>query len=171
MIIYVSAGYGYGRTLLSSFDFALMDTGVYNYNLITLSSVIPPGSVIKKKKFKASKNEYGHKLYIVKADKRSNETGKYIGAALGWYQAEDNRGVFVEHDNIDYTSQNVEVNLRQDVERSLRDLCSSRNFHFKKQKMGIKTKVIKVEDRPACVLVLAVYKAESWEQKETILAK
>ena len=46
--IKVVCGVGSGRTILSSFDSALKDAGVYNYNLITLSSIIPPGSKVNK---------------------------------------------------------------------------------------------------------------------------
>ena len=38
---------GTGRTLLAAFDDALLAAGVANFNLITLSSVIPPGSSIR----------------------------------------------------------------------------------------------------------------------------
>ena len=39
--ITVRTGTGSGRTLLSAFDHALLDAGVANFNLVTLSSVIP----------------------------------------------------------------------------------------------------------------------------------
>ncbi len=35
-----------GKTLLSAFDRALLNAGIHNFNLIPLSSVIPPQSVI-----------------------------------------------------------------------------------------------------------------------------
>ena len=51
MDIKVVCGVGSGKTALSAFDSALKDAGVYNYNLITLSSIIPPDSIISKKSF------------------------------------------------------------------------------------------------------------------------
>jgi arginine decarboxylase len=42
MQIHVSSGRGEGPTPLAAFDAALRDAGVSNYNLIALSSVIPP---------------------------------------------------------------------------------------------------------------------------------
>lgn len=83
MNIYISSGKGQGKTLLSAFDAALFDAGVSNYNLLVLSSIIPPGSVIKQQKYKTPDNEYGHRLYVVMSENRSRESGRYIGAAIG----------------------------------------------------------------------------------------
>ncbi len=46
MKIYISSGRGTGPTSLSAFDAALNEAGVANYNLIRLSSIIPPDSKI-----------------------------------------------------------------------------------------------------------------------------
>ena len=40
--ITIRTGSGQGHTKLSAFDHALLTAGVANFNLITLSSVIPP---------------------------------------------------------------------------------------------------------------------------------
>ncbi len=48
--IALAAGLGEGPTQLAAFDAALRDAGVANYNRICLSSVIPPGSVIERRK-------------------------------------------------------------------------------------------------------------------------
>ena len=45
--ITVRSGSGTGRTLLSAFDNALQGAGVADFNLVTLSSVIPPASRIR----------------------------------------------------------------------------------------------------------------------------
>ena len=42
MKIRLSSGRGEGPTPLAAFDAALLDAGVSNYNLLPLSSVIPP---------------------------------------------------------------------------------------------------------------------------------
>ena len=162
MVITITTGQGYGRTTLSAFDAALKDAGVYNYNLITLSSIIPPGTAIKIRTFNAPLDEYGNKLYVVRAEMRSRESGKYIGAALGWYQLPDGRGVFVEHEEIGETKDAVEADLIKEVKNSLSDLCKYRNFRATEQDMKMKMSVMKVTDSPACSLVIAVYKSETW---------
>lgn len=163
MKIYVTLGKGHGKTTLSAFDAALKDAGVYNYNLITLSSIIPQGSKVYERKFKSPKDSYGNRLYLVKSEIRSRESGKFIGAALGWYQIEDGRGVFVEHEGIGETKEAVESNLLEEVKESLSDICRFRSFPISEKKMKIKINIVKVEDSAACALLLAVYKDEGWE--------
>jgi arginine decarboxylase len=46
--IQIATGTGAGPTPLGAFDAALLDAGVANYNLICLSSVIPPASAIRR---------------------------------------------------------------------------------------------------------------------------
>lgn len=41
---WLKSGFGIGRYKLESFDSALLDAGVGDYNLIKLSSILPPGS-------------------------------------------------------------------------------------------------------------------------------
>lgn len=90
MTIKVARGAGKASTPLSAFDAALKDAGVYNYNLITLSSVIPPNSKVEKvEKFPTPEGEWGHKLYCVMAEERCNEAGKFIAAGVGWYVAKE----------------------------------------------------------------------------------
>ena len=103
MDIFITSGIGYGKTPLSAFDAALKDAGVHNFNLIYISSIIPSDSSIKVKKFKATRKQYGDRLYVVRAETRSRESGKCIGAALGWYQLKSGRGIFVEHEEIGET--------------------------------------------------------------------
>lgn len=163
MNIIISSGKGIGKTLLSAFDGALFDAGVSNYNLLVLSSIIPPGCVIKQQKFKTPDAEYGHKLYVVMSEKRSRESGRYIGAAVGWCQETDGRGVFVEHHIIENSEDAARSQLEDEVKKSLSDLCHLRGYTFSKDKMNLKMSVMKVTDTPACALVVAVYQSESWE--------
>lgn len=162
MEIIITTGRGYGKTTLSAFDAALKDAGVYNYNLVTLSSIIPTGAVVKTRFFDANPQEYGYRLYVVKAEMRSRESGKFIGAALGWVQQPDGRGVFVEHEEVGETREAVESNLTKEVKKSLSDLCRFRNFRATEDDMRMKMNVIKVTDSPACALIIAVYKSEPW---------
>lgn len=162
MDIFVTSGTGHGKTPLSAFDAALKDAGVNNYNLIYISSIIPKSTVVKIKKYQAKRSEYGNRLYVVRAEIRSRESGKYIGAALGWYQMPDGRGVFVEHEEIGETEEAVKSNLAEEVHESLSDLCRIRNFPINKKSIKMKMSIMKVESSAGSVLVLAVYKTEKW---------
>lgn len=164
MKIFINSGQGHGETMISAFDTALFDAGIHNYNLIKLSSIVPPQSEIQVNvKRKVDHDEYGRRLYVVMAEKRSRESGKYIGAALGWYQIEDGRGVFVEHEEIGETKQSVRANLTEEVRKSLANLCQLRKFPFSAEKTKMELSITKVTDSPACALVTAIYQSEPWE--------
>lgn len=164
MNIKVVKGVGVGKTTLSAFDAALKDAGVYNYNLIALSSIIPPGSkVTKEGQYKTPDEEYGHRLYIIRAEIRSQEIGKYIAAGLGWYQIDDGRGVFVEHEIIGETKVAVESEIMQRIKNSLRDLCDFRGFKFEDKRAKATVSISRIKDRPTSVLVLAVYQSQGWK--------
>jgi len=164
MVIKVVKGAGEASTPLSAFDGALKDAGVFNYNLITLSSVIPPHTKVQKvDEFETPDGEWGHKLYCVMAEERCSETGKYIAAGVGWYQLEDGRGLFVEHHLIGDTRIAVESELYFRIKNSLMDLCGFREIEFEKKKMKYEVSISKVKSHPASVLVMAIYKSESWE--------
>lgn len=164
MEIKVVSGVGTGKTTLSAFDHALKDAGVYNYNLITLSSIIPPGSnVMKVGTFNTPAEEFGHKLYVIKAEIRSEEAGKYIAAGLGWYHLEDGRGMFVEHEIKGETKIAVKSEIDMRIKNSLKDLCKFRGIKFEERKIKSCMSIAHIVDQPTSVLVLAVYKSESWE--------
>ncbi len=162
MKIYLTTGVGFGKTPLSAFDSALEDAGVMNFNLITLSSVIPANTEIVYEKLPVKDEEWGNKLYCVKAEMRSRQSGRFIGAALGWYQLEDGRGVFVEHEETGEVESSVEADLQEEVKRSIMDLCKNRNLEFDENRMGIKIRTTQVKDLPASVIVIAAYKSEDW---------
>ena len=163
MNIYVSSAFGRGKTLLSAFDQALQICGVYNYNLITLSSIIPKGTkIIKVDQYKAKKEEYGYKLYAVNWSIKSREVGKVIASGLGWYQIADGSGVFVEHDSTGYNPKRVEHDLLLKIEASLRDLCAFRAIPFEKSRMDYAIGIGKVQKEPSCALAIAAYKVEGW---------
>lgn len=165
MKIYITSGQGTGRTTLSAFDTALKNAGVYNYNLIPLSSIIPPkAKIIRKRKFHSDPEEFGHKLYVVKAEIRSQQVGKHIAAGIGWYQLDDGRGLFVEHEEIAETRLAVESEIQAKISNSLKDMCKSRGIPFKIDDIKSMTMVMKVSEGPSCVLAIAVYQSEGWVQ-------
>lgn len=163
MRIYIVSGFGEGRTKLSAFDAALKDAGIQNYNLIYLSSIIPPQTrVVKKKRLRAIKEEYGNRLYIVRSEIRSDRVGRYIAAGLGWYQKDDLSGVFVEHEEEGETEAAVKMNLERQIIDSLRDLCKFRNLPFNESKVVTQISIGPVNDQPCSALVAAVFKSEAW---------
>ena len=163
LAISVVAAAGRGSTILSSFDDALHRCGVSNYNLIPLSSVIPPGAeVARVDRYAAPDEEFGHRLYVVKAVACSVEPGQVIAAGIGWYQWRDGRGVFVEHAATGTSRAAVEAEVEVDLRRSLWDLCSFRGVPFDRRAARCALALAEVADRPSTVLALAVYRSEAW---------
>lgn len=153
---------GVGKTLLSAYDSALINAGINN-NLIILSSVLPKGSEVHEvDSVKDVAGAVGDRLYVVQAEMRSDTPGKVIASALGWMYFEDGTGTLVEHEAEGEDLVAVENELRNTVENSLSDICEFRGIEFDKSKMGTALSIAKVENQPTSVLVIAVFKSESW---------
>jgi arginine decarboxylase len=163
MQIPIVSAVGRGQTLLSSFDDALHRCGVHNYNLLPLSSVIPPGAdIIPAGEYSTSADEHGHRLYVVKADCRSDEPGQGIAAGIGWYQWRDGRGVFIEHEATGSSRERAEAEVSRLLCLSLRDLCRVRGVDFEERRARKQVIAATVDALPTTFLVLAVYQAEQW---------
>ena len=84
-----------GKTLLSAFDRALVMAGIHNFNLIPLSSVIPPKSIIHETGTYTSSDRVGDILYVVISSFSSHKSDALISAGLGWVQTQEG-GLFIE---------------------------------------------------------------------------
>jgi arginine decarboxylase len=165
MNIFVAGGVGEGSTLLSAFDNALAQINILNFNLLILSSVIPPGSVVQqvdKLPDGAISGQFGDRLYVVRAECRGKKQGEVLGSIVGWYQFQDGRGLFTEHELVGTSETEVSIALREEMVNTLRDLCTVRNVEFDLARVGSKLVVTTVQDKPQCALVVAVYEANQW---------
>lgn len=153
LAITVACGTGEGTTPLAAFDAALAEAGVDDYNLISMSSIIPPGSEVRRGTHETPPAEYGHRLFVVMARRSVSEAGHEAAAGLAWTQREDGRGLFVESTGTSRTGvrENLEATLRSMVERR-----GGHGEHF------FETASIQCTDHPVCAVVVAVYRAEGW---------
>ncbi len=155
MRISIATGTGTGPTPLAAFDEALRTTGVSMYNLIPLSSVIPPGATVERQAFRSSLDEYGHRLYVVMARQGAQEAGAEAWAGLGWTQdIHDGRGLFVECEGAS------EAAVRQDIEAALCSMMAARDRVY--GPIDCELAGIECCGEPVCALVIAVYKSEGW---------
>lgn len=153
--ITLARGVGRGPTLLAAFDTALLDAGVANYNLICLSSVIPPGSRIERRRWLTPPQAWGQRLYCVLSQAREDRPGQAVHAGIGWVRDDEGgQGLFVElHDH--------------DRERLERDLGSTLQTMQRNRGMAlgpVQTEIAsaRCEGEPVCALVIAVYASEPW---------
>ena len=160
MDLTVAATVATARTELSAFDRALVEVGAPNYNLVRLSSVIPPGSVVtvvpRLPDLPAAC--WGDRLYVVYAHQSASRRGQQAWAGVGWVQDEcTGRGLFVEHEG------EHEGEVRERIRTSLEDLQQSRGIALG----PIESVVVGTEcdDQPCCALVLCAFDAEPWRRE------
>lgn len=166
MKIYLSTGIGEGPTKLAAFDSALNNAGIANYNLIRLSSVIPPNSDLIELKSPISHIEmpgnWGDRLYVVMADMRVSTLNTEAWAGVGWVQDKNTKkGLFVEHEGYS------EAAVRKDITQSLEGLMETRNVDFGPIHMSLAG--ITCKQKPVSALVCAVYQASDWDNKALLV--
>lgn len=152
----VVTGVGTGPTELAAFDSALVAAGIADRNLIRLSSVIPPGSVVDPASGPVeAPGGWGDRLYVVLAELRTSQLHDRLAAGIGWVQEVDGgRGLFVEHEG--HSRDEVETHIHD----SLDALTRSRSIAFGEPRMQL---VETMCDGPAaCALVAAVVEAAPW---------
>jgi len=155
MRICITTGIGEGPTKLAAFDAALMDAGVANYNLLSLSSVIPPQSQIVRAKYRTPAGDYGRRLYVVMSQMREDRCGYEAHAGLGWVQeSETGCGLFVELHHHD------QERLGQDLHATLKAMQRYRDMSYG----PINTEIVGTvcHGQPVCALAIAVYASEPW---------
>lgn len=161
MKIHLTTGIGTGPTSLAAFDAALNDAGIANYNLIRLSSVIPPATEIivhEDDPIPADimPGNWGDRLYVVMAEERVHIPNEEAWAGIGWVQEkESGKGLFVEHEG------NSEKSVRRDIQQSLEALMATRNVDFGTIHMKITGRTC--SHLPVCAITVAVYQASDWE--------
>lgn len=82
-VVRIVWGTGVGPTALASYDAALADAGVHNYNLVAVSSIIPAGVSIEAVGTAPDLGPAGQRLVVVEA-KASVAGPDRATAGLGW---------------------------------------------------------------------------------------
>jgi arginine decarboxylase len=153
--IHLCAGTGAGPTPLAAFDAALADAGVANYNLLCLSSVIPPNARIVRARHRGQPHDYGRRLYVVMAQMRQDRPEGWAHAGIGWIQEGDHgRGLFVELHDEDRDR------LEHDLHATLDAMRRSRDVDYGPVQTAIASRQCGAQ--PVCALVTAVYACEPW---------
>src|SRR4051812_11887109 len=103
MNIHIGTGIGTAATTLGAFDAALYDAGIANYNLLRLSSVIPPNTDLTINDngipHEVMPGGWGDRLYVVMAKMRIDTPNAEAWAGIGWVQDPvTKKGLFVEHE-------------------------------------------------------------------------
>ena len=158
----IRTGVGRGPTELAAFDAALRAANIANFNLLVLSSVIPPGTEIEVLEDAAEhrpSGDWGDRLYVVMAQERTSVAGQSVSAGIGWVQDEaSGHGLFVEHEGRE------EWKVRQDIQMSLDSMVQGRPERFGPIMSRVETARC-VDGTPTCALVVAVYESQGWNRE------
>jgi arginine decarboxylase len=159
LTIRVSAGTGAGRTTLGAFDAALAAAGVSDFNLVRLSSVVPPGSrILEVPGPEQLRGDHGDALYCVYARAHASLPGHEAWAGLGWSLRDDGSGagLFVEHDGPSHEQ------VTTDLRHSLEDLAATRGGRY--HPGGRRIVGITCDALPVCAVVVATFRHVGWEE-------
>ena len=159
----IRTGVGRGPTELAAFDAALRDANIANFNLIVLSSVIPPGTeveVLEDARDHRPPGDWGDRLYVVMADERTSAVGQSVSAGIGWVQDEfSGQGLFVEHEGRE------EWKVRQDIQLSLDAMVQGRPERFGPMMTRVESARC-TDGTPTCAIVVAVYQSQGWDRRK-----
>jgi arginine decarboxylase len=159
------------RTGLAAFHRTLVAVGLGHYNLVRLSSVIPPGTEVGtgrpsggralpaawrgSRPYDFVDGQHGDRLYCVYAERRTDVPGEAVWAGVGWVHRSDGQGgYFVEHDGT--TSEAVLDELRT----SLAEMVADEPVSFEPPQWVLEGTVC--EGDPVCALVVVPYVATAW---------
>jgi arginine decarboxylase len=152
LVICVSQGTGSGPTRLAAFDRALQDAGLANYNLIRLSSMIPPDTVVREvPSLDSAAGTHGDVAYCVYADAYASTPGEEAWAGIAWALHHDNTGagIFVEQ------TASSEAMVRRDLTSTLQSMSLSRGDNYRLAGQLLSSAVCVKE--PVCAVVVATY--------------
>ena len=81
--LFLTRGVGVHREPLTSFELALRDAGIEQYNLVTVSSIFPPGCQIVSKEEGIAHLSPGEVVFVVMSRNSTNEPGRVINTSIG----------------------------------------------------------------------------------------
>ncbi len=107
--IFFVKGVGKEKERLASFEMALRDGNIAEYNLVKVTSIFPPNCKVISPKEGVKKLKPGQILYVVLAESSTNEPNRLIAASIGVAIPKDPNqyGYLSEHHSYGETQQKV----------------------------------------------------------------
>lgn len=105
--IFFTKGVGYHKEKLASFESALRDAGIERFNLVTVSSILPPNCEWVEREQGLGMLKSGQIVFVVLARIETNEPGRLIATSIGCAKPADNNqyGYLSEHHPFGETEQ------------------------------------------------------------------
>lgn len=149
-LIRVVSGVASAPTEMASYDAALAEANVHNYNLVTVSSVIPADTPVEAVGTAPDLGPAGNRLTVVEARHTTTGPGQ-VTAGLAWAESEDGPGIFYEA-----SGEEDEEHLRERLSRGLAAGKELRDWPF----TGDRFETVQADAEPGTyttAVVLAVY--------------
>ncbi|MFH2034893.1 MAG: arginine decarboxylase, pyruvoyl-dependent [Candidatus Zixiibacteriota bacterium] len=115
-LMFLTRGVGVDKNKLSSFELALRDAGIERYNLVYVSSILPPNCKIIPRKEGLLHLKPGQIVYCVMARNDTEEPNRLISASIGVARPkdQDQYGYLSEHHSYGQTAE-VSGNYAEDL--------------------------------------------------------
>lgn len=139
-----------GPTAVGAYDAALAAAGVHEYNLVTVSSVIPADATLDVAETAPDLGATGDRLTVVQGRRTVDPGADEAAAGLAWARSPDGAGVFYEASGRD------EAAVRATVEEGVTHGLDLRGRPVDERDAVVRS-VDAVEDAYASVVVLAIY--------------
>jgi arginine decarboxylase len=97
--VFLTSGVGVHRHQLTAFEYALRDADIEQQNLVTVSSILPPGCRLVRRKAGVATLAPGEITFCVMARAETQEPGRRISASIGLARPADPKmyGYISEH--------------------------------------------------------------------------
>lgn len=109
-LIRIVWGTAHAPTAMASYDAALAEANVHNFNLVSVSSVIPDDAMIERCGTAPDLGPAGDRLTVVES--RATESEGTAVAGLGWETEPSGRGIF-------YEASSTEIDRTDSVESTI----------------------------------------------------
>jgi arginine decarboxylase len=159
LVIRVSRGAGAGLTRLAAFDSALHAAGVAGFNIVRLSSVIPPHAIVREVTGDDQvKGAEGDVAYCVYAAAYASTPGEQAWAGIAWAMHQDasGAGLFVER------SAASESVVRRELDATLEAMALTRGHMYRPAGQAVSSAIC--VDHPVCAVVVATYGTAGWSR-------
>jgi arginine decarboxylase len=105
--VFLTKGVGKDKEKLTSFEKALRDAGIAQFNLVSISSIFPPGCKLVPKKEGLKLLKPGQIVYVVMSRNSTNEPHRLITASVGMAIPKDPNqyGYLSEHEGFGETEE------------------------------------------------------------------
>ena len=97
--VFLTSGIGVHRHQLTAFEYALRDGDIEQQTLVSVSSILPPGCKLIRRKAGVTTLSPGEITFCVMARAETNESGRRISASIGLARPADQKmyGYISEH--------------------------------------------------------------------------